>query len=399
MDKLATLNQSGIAPVAYNGGAGLSREQVDLLKRTIAKGSTDDELRLFVNVCNKTGLDPFARQIYAVKRWDGRERREVMSIQVSIDGFRLIADRSCAVRGMLRGEEPTQWADENGVWHDEWLKSTPPAGARYTVVITHPSGAQAKFTAVARYAAYAQKNKEGKPSGLWGNMGDVMIAKCAEALALRKAFPAELAGLYTTDEMAQASAAQTPRGDYGVAARGADVELASAREVPGVKTQRNDDIVDAEVVSTQSVGPDYVSALDAKRSLVAAANGDKDIARQAWCQVRTEDFNEPVLRIELDVMLTTIEELLTAKELTSAPVVDKGQAVTPAQVKKIHTVKSELGLEDANYRALLSEVAGVTSSKQLTKQQAEKVIERLGKIVPALAGDASYEEMWSEGVK
>jgi phage recombination protein Bet len=297
------------SPVSYNGGSGLSREQVDLLKRTIAKGSTDDELKLFVNVCNKTGLDPFARQIYAVKRWDGRERREVMSIQVSIDGFRLIADRSCANRGLLRGEEPTQWADDNGVWHDEWLKTTPPAGARYTVVITHPSGAQARFTAVARYSAYAQKTKEGKPSGLWGQMGDVMIAKCAEALALRKAFPAELAGLYTTDEMAQANNA---RGDYG-----------ASKPAPAAAIVRDSaEIIEAEVVSAppaQVVGSDYVSALDAKRALVTAADGDKIIAKQAWCQVHDEDYAAPVLRLELDVMLSTIEELLSAKTLTSEP--------------------------------------------------------------------------------
>jgi phage recombination protein Bet len=292
----------------------ISRDQVDLIKRTIAKGSSDDELELFVQVCERTGLNPFARQIYAVKRWDGRERREVMSIQVSIDGFRLIADRSCSSRGLLRGEEPTQWADENGVWHEEWLKSTAPAGAKYTVVITHPSGAQARFTAVARYAAYAQKSKEGKPSGLWGNMPDVMLAKCAEALALRKAFPAELSGLYTSDEMAQAN---QQRGDYGA---GANREVAAARSVSDIK--HPGDVIDTDIVAAPVAkplpGPDYVSAADAKRTLIAATNGDKELAKKVWEQVYPINSTEPVLRIELDVMLETVRTSLPA-----VPVVDE----------------------------------------------------------------------------
>jgi len=187
----------------------LSREQIELIKDTIAKGCTDDELALFVQTCNRLGLDPFAKQIYLVRRWDARLRREVASHQVGIDGFRLIAERT----GEYRGQTKPEWCGQDGVWREVWLANTPPAAAR---VGAHRQGFLEPLYRVARYTSYLQTNKDGDPTSTWRGMPEVMLSKCAEALCLRAAFPNVLGGLYTPEEMGQASNLAPPSLPSGV---------------------------------------------------------------------------------------------------------------------------------------------------------------------------------------
>jgi phage recombination protein Bet len=160
-------------------------DQVQLISSTIAPGCTNDELRLFAYACQRTGLDPFSKQIYAIKR-GGK-----LTIQAGIDGLRAIAERTGQLDGSL-----TEWIGEEGDWRDVWLGSKPPAAAKTTI---WRKGSQHPFVGVARFADY------NAGQGLWSKMPAAMIAKCSEALALRRAFPANLSGVYSADEMDQAA--------------------------------------------------------------------------------------------------------------------------------------------------------------------------------------------------
>lgn len=173
---------------------GFDAKQVAALHQLGMKDAQPADLAVFFHQCQRTGLDPFARQIYMIERWtkDGPKQ----TIQTGIDGFRLIARRATdRNRGTLSISQP-YFAGRDGVWRDFWPFDEPPVAAK--VMVKRDGG---EFPAVAMFREYAGTTKSGQLTRMWAEKPAVMIGKCAEALALRKAFPLDLSGLYTADEI------------------------------------------------------------------------------------------------------------------------------------------------------------------------------------------------------
>jgi phage recombination protein Bet len=160
-----------------------NQDQIDLIKSQVAIGATNDELKLFLNQCKRTGLDPLLRQIYFMKRGSK------MTIQTSIDGFRVIAERS----GDYAGQDEPEF-EEIGL--DGQLKCAKVKVYRFR--------GDTRYCAAVGVAYMSEYKPQQGQDFMWNKMPHTMLAKVAEALALRKAYPQDLSGLYTGDEMDQA---------------------------------------------------------------------------------------------------------------------------------------------------------------------------------------------------
>lgn len=168
-----------------------------LMRRLYFADANEDEFTLAVIFCQRTRLDPLSGQVNFIRRFS-RGGPSTVKPQVSIDGFRLIAERT----GAYAGQVGPWWCGEDGLWHEVWVDDRRPPKAARVGVLRH--GFTEPLYAVAHWRSYVQKDREGRPTKFWMSMPEVMLAKVAEALALRKAFPHELGGVYSTDEMMQA---------------------------------------------------------------------------------------------------------------------------------------------------------------------------------------------------
>ena len=161
---------------------------------------SDQEMDLFAMVALRMRLDPFQKQIYAIKR------KGKVTFQTGIDGFRSSAEETDQYRG---SEEPV---------YGPWIEK-PFGHPEFATVVVHrelPDGSRIDQSAT----AYWDEFYPGPDQGFqWQKMPRVMLAKCAEAAAFRKAFPKRFGGVYVSEEMQQAEAVDTARPVGPVSAR------------------------------------------------------------------------------------------------------------------------------------------------------------------------------------
>lgn len=220
------------------------------------RGAPEGDLMVFLHHSQKTGLDPFVKQIYMILR-SGK-----WAIQTGIDGYRVIAER----HGQYAGPEGPWWCGEDGVWKELWASSEPPVAAKYLVYRKdwrHPA------VGIAHFCEYAGRTGNGSLTSMWATRSAGQLAKCAEALALRKAFPQDLGGIYTAEEMEQADNPQPriiidqvpeedqPEVDWDARVKACGSDLAALRELyPGAPVDVKKKIIArVEEINTAAKGP------------------------------------------------------------------------------------------------------------------------------------------------
>ena len=195
--------EKGLIPLEEGGGLGrivITEEQVQLIKNTVAVGATDDELKLFFFECRRRGVHPMDRLIYFVKRGQGNDAKA--TFQAGIDFMRSQAEGT----GEYRGQDDVEFGPMvllNGmdIKVPEWAKATVKRRDREMGELISTSA-----------TAYWNEFYPGEKMGfIWRKMPRVMLGKTAESQALRKAFPRQLAGLYSFEEMEQADIVEPTR--------------------------------------------------------------------------------------------------------------------------------------------------------------------------------------------
>lgn len=338
---------------------GFSDEQVEVIKATIAPGVSDAELALFLMVCQKSGLDPFSRQIYLSERTssDGRGGWVTKkSPETTIDGFRVIAERS----GKYAGQQGPYWCGQDGQWKDVWLGAEPPSAAKVGILRTDFGE---PIWAVALYSEYVQRKKArpdgtpGGPNSMWQKMAANQLAKCAESLGLRKAFPRDLSGFYSREEMGQA-----------------DVTATEAREE--VKQRKLQAIRDAKQIEAPK---EFISQADADAAEPPGgwqgATGTKDIENRHAAEVQET------------------EAVLADTEANPKPKRKKGDISFKA-LAAFKELKRELreitGTDQIYYDTL--KAAGVSHADELAHEPSKAVWKAMAAIVAKLRADKTTRE-------
>lgn len=288
----------------------LTTQQVDVVRRAVCVGANDAELEFFLATCKRVGLDPFARQIWFIKRpqktLDARGNEVWLDVgrpETSIDGYRTIAERT----GEYEGQDSMLWFDAKGKSHEVWLDDGPPHAAKATLF---RKGFRQPLTNVALYREFCPKYRNGKSPEMWLKMGANQIAKCSEAGAFRRSFPRDLSGLVTDTEMEHVDVASAG----GFTAPPVSTPAQAVAQIPTRPTTSVPADVEPKTVDVAS---------EAKR-----AAGDYDGMIEALTKSEDEVDRE---------MAKWIRKLADSTTRDDASFLEVGQAITAAKLKRKET--------------------------------------------------------------
>jgi phage recombination protein Bet len=170
--------QTALTPVVASDALAITQDQIRLIRSTVAKDATDAELELYLFDCRRRGVHPLDKLLHFSKR--GGKYTPIVSIDYMRQ--RAAATHEC-------------------VGIDDAIFTGTPKHADFAATVTvwrFVQGMRCAFPATARWSEY-------KPDQdfMWQRMPYLMLGKVAEALSLRRAFPAELSGLYERAELDQ----------------------------------------------------------------------------------------------------------------------------------------------------------------------------------------------------
>lgn len=191
-------NQNAIVPAIGQ----LDEDQLTQLELAgiIPAGTPKPQVQIFATICREKNLSPFQKQIYLLpfKKSKGKSNNKTWETHyaciVAIDGYRAIAERT----GKYAGSDGYRYDNGKTEFECRHAKQEHPVTATATVYKV-VSGQRVAYAATASWVSYCPAS-EAKAFN-WKRMPYFMLGKCAEALALRKAFPEALSGLHSEDEM------------------------------------------------------------------------------------------------------------------------------------------------------------------------------------------------------
>lgn len=171
-------------------------EMMKVLQSSLYPGASPDSIKMVLGYCKAAGLDPMQKPVHIVPMWDSKAKCMRDVIMPGIGLYRTQAARSgCA--GVTEPEFGPDISENIG-----GTAMTYPAWCRVTVRRRIATGEVVEFTAKEFWKEnYATAGKDSSaPNAMWKKRPYGQIAKCAEAQALRKAFP-EIGSEPTADEM------------------------------------------------------------------------------------------------------------------------------------------------------------------------------------------------------